>query len=47
MTYSLCFSYINARHFKRPIDIWGNFGKAIFSASLVNPGMLIVFKCRE
>uniref|UniRef100_A0A8H7NDB5 V-type proton ATPase subunit a n=1 Tax=Bionectria ochroleuca TaxID=29856 RepID=A0A8H7NDB5_BIOOC len=25
MTYSLCFSYINARHFKRPIDIWGNF----------------------
>jgi V-type H+-transporting ATPase subunit a len=25
MTYSLCFSYINARHFKRSIDIWGNF----------------------
>lgn len=25
MTYSLCFSYINARHFKSPIDIWGNF----------------------
>ncbi|KAG8405518.1 H(+)-transporting V0 sector ATPase subunit a [Metarhizium acridum] len=25
MTYSLCFSYINAKHFKRPIDIWGNF----------------------
>lgn len=25
MTYSLCFSYINARHFKKPIDIWGNF----------------------
>lgn len=25
MTYSLCFSYINARHFKTPIDIWGNF----------------------
>jgi V-type H+-transporting ATPase subunit a len=25
MTYSLCFSYINARHFKRPIDVWGNF----------------------
>jgi V-type H+-transporting ATPase subunit a len=25
MTYSLCFSYINARHFKRPADIWGNF----------------------
>ena len=25
MTYNLCFSYINARHFKSPIDIWGNF----------------------
>ena len=25
MTFSLCFSYINARHFKSPIDIWGNF----------------------
>lgn len=25
MTYSLCFAYINARHFKKPIDIYGNF----------------------
>lgn len=25
MTYSMCFAYINARHFKKPIDIWGNF----------------------
>ncbi|PHH78073.1 hypothetical protein CDD80_7423 [Ophiocordyceps camponoti-rufipedis] len=25
MTYSLCFAYTNARHFRRPIDIWGNF----------------------
>ncbi|KAJ9607331.1 H(+)-transporting V0 sector ATPase subunit a [Cladophialophora chaetospira] len=25
MTYALCFSYINARHFKSPIDIYGNF----------------------
>lgn len=25
MTYSLCFAYVNARYFKRPIDIWGNF----------------------
>jgi V-type H+-transporting ATPase subunit a len=30
MTYSLCLSFINARHFKTPIDIWGN----------VVPGML-------
>ena len=34
MTYSLCFSYINARHFKKPIDIWGNFvpGMIFFQA---------------
>ncbi|KEF57544.1 V-type proton ATPase subunit A [Exophiala aquamarina CBS 119918] len=25
MTYALIFSYINARHFKSPIDVWGNF----------------------
>jgi V-type H+-transporting ATPase subunit a len=25
MTYSLCYSYVNARHFKTPIDIFGNF----------------------
>lgn len=25
MTYSLCLSYMNARHFKTPIDIYGNF----------------------
>jgi V-type H+-transporting ATPase subunit a len=25
MTYSLCFSYINAKYFNKKIDIWGNF----------------------
>ncbi|KAI1328069.1 V-type ATPase, V0 complex, 116kDa subunit family [Xylariaceae sp. FL0255] len=25
MTYSLCLSYLNAKHFRKPIDIWGNF----------------------
>lgn len=25
MTYSLCFAYINAKHFKKPVDIFGNF----------------------
>ncbi|KAI9816118.1 MAG: H(+)-transporting V0 sector ATPase subunit a [Thelocarpon impressellum] len=25
MTFSLCLSYVNSRHFKTPIDIWGNF----------------------
>ena len=25
MTFSLCFQYVNARHFKSKIDIWGNF----------------------
>lgn len=25
MTYSMCFAWINAKHFKRPYDIYGNF----------------------
>ncbi|KAL2759388.1 hypothetical protein ACRALDRAFT_1047240 [Sodiomyces alcalophilus JCM 7366] len=34
MTYSLILSYVNARHFKRPIEIWGNFvpGMIFFQA---------------
>ena len=43
MTYSLCFSYINAKHFKRPIDIWGNFGKTSFTPSPVRLDILTFF----
>jgi V-type H+-transporting ATPase subunit a len=25
MTYALCFQYVNGRHFKSKVDIWGNF----------------------
>ena len=34
MTFSLCFQYVNARHFKSKIDIWGNFvpGMIFFQA---------------
>ncbi|KAK0705059.1 vacuolar ATP synthase 98 kDa subunit [Lasiosphaeris hirsuta] len=46
MTYSLCFSYINARHFKRPIDIWGNFipGMIFFQAIFGYLVMCIIYK---
>lgn len=46
MTYSLCFSYINARHFKRPIDIWGNFvpGMIFFQAIFGYLVMCILYK---
>jgi V-type H+-transporting ATPase subunit a len=46
MTYSLCFSYINARHFKKPIDIWGNFvpGMIFFQAIFGYLVMCIIYK---
>lgn len=46
MTYSLCFSYINARHFKRPIDIYGNFlpGMIFFQAIFGYLVVCIVYK---
>ncbi|KAF3070819.1 V-type proton ATPase subunit a [Daldinia childiae] len=46
MTYSLCLSYFNARHFKRPIDIWGNFlpGMIFFQAIFGYLVICIVYK---
>ena len=46
MTYSLCFSFINARHFKKPIDIWGNFvpGMIFFQAIFGYLVVCIIYK---
>ncbi|EFX04471.1 vacuolar ATPase [Grosmannia clavigera kw1407] len=46
MTYSLCFAYVNARHFKRPIDIWGNFvpGMIFFQAIFGYLVICIIYK---
>ena len=46
MTYSLCFSYINARHFKSPIDIWGNFvpGMIFFQSIFGYLAICIIYK---
>ncbi|TPX10552.1 uncharacterized protein E0L32_008438 [Thyridium curvatum] len=46
MTYSLCFSYINARHFKRPVDIWGNFvpGMIFFQSIFGYLVLCIIYK---
>jgi V-type H+-transporting ATPase subunit a len=46
MTYALIFSYINARHFKSPIDVWGNFvpGMIFFQAIFGYLSFCIVFK---
>ena len=46
MTYSLCFSYINARHFKKPVDIWGNFvpGMIFFQAIFGYLVVCIIYK---
>jgi V-type H+-transporting ATPase subunit a len=46
MTFSLCLSLINARHFKTPIDIWGNFvpGMIFFQSIFGYLVFSIVFK---
>jgi len=46
MTYSLCLSYINARHFRTPIDIWGVFvpGMIFFQSIFGYLVFTIIFK---
>jgi V-type H+-transporting ATPase subunit a len=46
MTYSLCFSYINARHFKKPVDIYANFipGMIFFQSIFGYLVLCIIYK---
>ncbi|PGH34482.1 V-type H+-transporting ATPase subunit I [[Emmonsia] crescens] len=46
MTYSLCLSYINGRHFKKPIEIWGNFvpGMIFFQSIFGYLAFTIIYK---
>lgn len=44
ITYSLCFSYLNASHLKKHIDIWGNFiPRMIFFQAIVNYLVFCIF----
>ncbi|EER23542.1 vacuolar ATP synthase 98 kDa subunit, putative [Coccidioides posadasii C735 delta SOWgp] len=46
MTYSLCLSFLNGRHFKKPIEIWGNFvpGMIFFQSIFGYLAFTIIFK---
>ncbi|KAF4777161.1 hypothetical protein HER10_EVM0011985 [Colletotrichum scovillei] len=46
MTYSLIFAYVNAKHFKKPVDIWGNFvpGMIFFQSIFGYLVMCILYK---
>jgi V-type H+-transporting ATPase subunit a len=46
MTFSLCLSYFNAKRFKTPIDIWGNFvpGMIFFQSIFGYLVFTIIFK---
>ncbi|KAL0941230.1 vacuolar ATP synthase 98 kda subunit [Colletotrichum truncatum] len=46
MTYSLIFSYVNAKHFKKRVDIWGNFvpGMIFFQSIFGYLVLCIIYK---